>query len=81
MTVPDEPVLYYLQGDDAPQRGFVREELPGCHPTYSYHRMGSSGVEDCVTSFSVAFETGQPGVIQEVLSSRSTLNCCVSSGW
>ena len=24
---PDEPVLYYLQGDDAPQRGFVREEL------------------------------------------------------
>ena len=27
MTKPDEPVLYYLQGDDAPQRGFVREEL------------------------------------------------------
>ena len=27
MTKPDEPVLHYLQGDDAPQRGFVREEL------------------------------------------------------
>ena len=27
LTKPDEPVLYYLQGDDAPQRGFVREEL------------------------------------------------------
>ena len=27
MTKPNEPVLYYLQGDDAPQRGFVREEL------------------------------------------------------
>ena len=27
VTKPDEPVLYYLQGDDAPQRGFVREEL------------------------------------------------------
>ena len=26
-TKPDEPVLYYLLGDDAPQRGFVREEL------------------------------------------------------
>ena len=24
VTKPDEPVLYYLQGDDAPQRGFVR---------------------------------------------------------
>ena len=24
---PDEPVLYYLQSDDAPQRGSVREEL------------------------------------------------------
>ena len=24
---PDEPVLYYLQGDDAPQRAYVREEL------------------------------------------------------
>ena len=23
----DEPVLYYLQGDDAPQRGIVREEM------------------------------------------------------
>ena len=27
VTKPDEPVLHYLQGDDAPQRGFVREEL------------------------------------------------------
>ena len=27
VTKPDEPVLYYLQGDDAQQRGFVREEL------------------------------------------------------
>jgi len=27
VTKPGEPVLYYLQGDDAPQRGFVREEL------------------------------------------------------
>ena len=27
VTKPDEPVLYYLQGDNAPQRGFVREEL------------------------------------------------------
>ena len=27
VTKPDEPVLYYLQGDDAPQRGFVREQL------------------------------------------------------
>ena len=27
VTKPDEPMLYYLQGDDAPQRGFVREEL------------------------------------------------------
>ena len=27
VTLPDEPVLYYLQGDDTPQRGFVREEL------------------------------------------------------
>ena len=28
VTKPDKPVLYYLQGDDAPQRrGFVREEL------------------------------------------------------
>ena len=27
VTKPDEPVLYYLQGDDAPQQGFVREEL------------------------------------------------------
>ena len=26
VTKPNEPVLYYLQGDDAPQRGFVREE-------------------------------------------------------
>ena len=25
VTKPDEPVLYYLQGDDAPQRGFVQE--------------------------------------------------------
>ena len=23
VTKPDEPVLHYLQGDDAPQRGFV----------------------------------------------------------
>ena len=37
-----------------------------CHPKHSYHRMGSSGVEDCVTSFSVALETGQPGVIADV---------------
>ena len=27
VTKPDEPVLYYLQDDDAPQRGFVRVEL------------------------------------------------------
>ena len=27
VTMPDEPVLYYLQGNDAHQRGFVREEL------------------------------------------------------
>ena len=27
VTKPDEPVLYYLQGDDASQRGFVRKEL------------------------------------------------------
>ena len=27
VTKPDEPVLHYLQGDDAPQRGFVREDL------------------------------------------------------
>ena len=27
VTKPDEPMLYYLQGDDAPQRGFVQEEL------------------------------------------------------
>ena len=27
VTKPDEPVLYYLQGDDAQQRCFVREEL------------------------------------------------------
>ena len=27
VTKPDEPVLFYLQGDDARQRGFVREEL------------------------------------------------------
>ena len=27
VTKPDEPVSYYLQGDDAPQRDFVREEL------------------------------------------------------
>ena len=27
VTKPDDPVLYYMQGDDAPQRGFVREEL------------------------------------------------------
>ena len=27
VTKPDEPVLCYLEGDDAPQRGFVREEL------------------------------------------------------
>ena len=27
VTKPGEPVLYYLQGDNAPQRGFVREEL------------------------------------------------------
>ena len=37
-----------------------------CHPTHSYHRIGSSGVEDCVTSFSVALETGQSGVIADV---------------
>ena len=38
----------------------------GENPTHSYHRMGSSGVEDCVTSFSVALETGQSGVIAGV---------------
>ena len=27
LTKPDVPVLSYLQCDDAPQRGFVREEL------------------------------------------------------
>ena len=27
VTKPGEPVLYYLQSDNAPQRGFVREEL------------------------------------------------------
>ena len=27
VTKPDEPVLYYLQGDDASLRGFVREQL------------------------------------------------------
>ena len=27
VTKPDESVLYYLLGSDAPQRGFVREEL------------------------------------------------------
>ena len=27
VTKLDEPVLYLLLGDDAPQRGFVREEL------------------------------------------------------
>ena len=27
VTNPDEPVLYYLQGNDVPQPGFVREEL------------------------------------------------------
>ena len=27
VTKPDKPVLYYLQGDHAPQRGFVREKL------------------------------------------------------
>ena len=35
VTKPDEPVLYYLQGDDAPQRGFVREDRLRCHPTLS----------------------------------------------
>ena len=27
VTKPDEPVLYYLQGDGVPQRDFVREKL------------------------------------------------------
>ena len=27
VTKPDEPVLYYLDADDGPKRGFVREEL------------------------------------------------------
>ncbi|MEW8389991.1 MAG: hypothetical protein AB2660_20965, partial [Candidatus Thiodiazotropha sp.] len=27
VTKADEPVLYYLQGDDALQRGFFREEF------------------------------------------------------
>ena len=27
VTKPGEPVLYYLQSDNAPQRGFVREKL------------------------------------------------------
>ena len=45
VTKPDEPVLYYLQGDDAPQRSFVRESCWRCYPTHSYLRMGSSGVE------------------------------------
>ena len=27
VSKPDEPLLFYVQGDDAPQQGFVREEL------------------------------------------------------
>ena len=63
VTRPDEPLLYYLQGDKAPQ--FEKSCLP-CHPTHNYHRMRFSGVEDCVTSFLVILEAGQPGVIADM---------------
>ena len=43
VTKPDEPVLYYLQADDVPERGFVREELLAV-PSDT-EQMGSSGVE------------------------------------
>ena len=65
MTKPDEPVLYYLKGDDAPHRGFVREELLAVPSDTQLPPDGSSCVEDCVTFFSVALETGQPGVIAD----------------
>ena len=51
MTKPDEPVLYYLQGDDAHSKALFEKSCLRCHPTHSYHRMRSSGVEACVTSF------------------------------
>ena len=42
VTKPDEPVLYYLQGYDAPQQALFGKSCLRCHPTHSYHRMGSS---------------------------------------
>ena len=66
MSKPDELVLYYLQGDMPHIEALFEKNRLRCHPTHSYHRMGSSGVEDCVTSFSAALETDQPGVIADV---------------
>ena len=45
VTKPDEPVLYYLQGDDAPQRGFVREELLAVPSDTQLPPDGLSGVD------------------------------------
>ena len=66
MTKPDEPVLYYLQGDDAPQPGFVREELLAVLSDTQLPPDGVLGFEHCVTSLSVALETGQSGVVAGV---------------
>ena len=40
VTKPDEPVLYYLQGDDAHSEALFEKSCLRCHPTHSYHRMG-----------------------------------------
>ena len=66
VTKPDEPVLFYLQDAMPHSEAFFEKSCSRRHPTHSYHRMRSSGVEDCVTSFSVALEKGQPGVIADV---------------
>ena len=59
VTKPDEPVVYYLL--DGPQRGFVREEL---QPVPKDTQLPpNENVENCVTSFSVAFETSETDVL------------------
>ena len=66
VTKPDEPVLYYQQGTVPHSEALFEKSYLLCHPTHSYHWMRSSGVEDCVSSFLVALETGQSGVIADV---------------
>ena len=66
MTKLDEPMLHYLQGVDAPQRGFVREELLAVPSDTQLPPDGVLRRGGLRNLFFGRPRDGQPGVIADV---------------